>query len=90
LLQPDTYVVQHRVSGDKHFVRFVELKEVEAANGTEGPYTFTERDKAGEIPCRLEPAPGLIKVTKVYTITENGTQRITKVAIKGENAFHVF
>jgi hypothetical protein len=37
VLQPDTYVVQRRISGSHHFVRFVELKQVEAEPGTELP-----------------------------------------------------
>jgi hypothetical protein len=92
VLQPDTYVVQHRVSGGDHFVRFVELKQVEAEqSGTEGGhYTYTEHQKAGEIKCRVEPAGGLIQTTTVYTITEGGVLRITKVAIKGEDVLHVF
>ena len=90
VLQPDTYVVQHRVSGGNHFVRFVELKQVDVQPPTELPYTYTEQDKAGEIPCRVEPAAGPIKETTVYTVTENGVTRITKVAIKGEDVVHVF
>lgn len=90
VLQPDTYVVQHRASGGDHFVRFVELKEVEAQPTTEIPYTYTEQDKVGELKCRVEPATGKIKQTKVYTVNENGTLRITMVAIKGEDVWHVF
>lgn len=93
VLKPDTYVVQHRASGDQHFVRFVELKQVPAVAGGEGagsPYTYTEQDKAGEIKCRVEPATAPIKETTVYTVTEGGVPRITKVAIKGEEVMHVF
>lgn len=93
VLQPDTYVVQHRVSGADHFVRFVELKQVEAHGGEGGElthYTYTELDKAGELKCRMEPASGPIKETTVYTINEGGVLRITKVAIKGEDVLHVF
>ena len=90
VLQPDTYVVQHRVSGSDHFVRFVELKQVEAEPTTELPYTYTEQDKAGELKCRVEPAAGRIKETEVYTTNEGGVPRITKVAIKGEDVLHVF
>jgi len=92
VLQPDTYVIQHRVSGGDHFVRFVELKQVEAqpANAETAPYTYTEEDKAGELSCRLEPAAGPIRETTAYTVTKNGVAQITKVAIKGEDVFHVF
>ncbi len=92
VLEPNTYVVQHRVSGSDHFVRFVELKQLEAQapNAEAVPYTYTEADKAGEIKCRVEPATAPIKETTVYTIKEGGTLRITKVAIKGEDVLHVF
>lgn len=93
VLQPDTYVVQHRVSGSDHFVRFVELKQVETRGGEGGEltnYTYTEAHKAGEIKCRVEPATAPIKETTVYTINEGGVPRITKVAIKGEDVWHIF
>src|SRR5579883_1414581 len=82
---------KHRVSGSDHFVRFVELKQVEAEqSGTEGGhYTYTEHNKAGEIPCRIEPVPSPIKKTTVYTEPDDGTPRITKVVIKGENVAHI-
>jgi hypothetical protein len=76
VLQPDTYVVQHRISGDNHFVRFVELKQ-EVVDSMEGQYTYTEQDNAGEIKCRVEPAGSKAKET---TVSING-DRITKVAI---------
>ena len=93
VLQPGTYVVQHRVSSGDHFVRFVELKQLEAhapMAGEHSQYTYTEADKAGEVKCRVEPATTPIKETTVYTTNEGGTPRITKVAIKGENVVHVF
>ena len=92
VLQPDTYVIQHRISGDSHFVRFVELKQVQTQpiNAEQAPYTYTEADKAGELKCRLEPAAGPIEETTAYTVTKNGVPRITRVAIKGEDVFHVF
>jgi hypothetical protein len=71
-------------------VRFIELKQVEADPVTELPYTYTEQDKVGELKCRVEPAPGPIKHTTVYTINDGGTPRITKIAIKGEDVLHVF
>jgi hypothetical protein len=89
VLEPDTYVVQHRVSGGDHFVRFIELKQVEGFNGEEGPYTYTEANKAGEIKCRVEAATEPIKETTVYTTDEGGMPRITKVAIKRETVWHI-
>ncbi len=84
LLKPGTYLVQHRVSGSDHFVRFVELKR---ANTRFHPYT--ERN-AGEIKCRVEPAAAPIKKTMVFIAHEDGGDRITQVVIKGEDVVHVF
>jgi hypothetical protein len=41
------------------------------------------------VKCRLEPAAGPIKETTVYTVTDGGVQRVTKIAIKGEDVLHV-
>lgn len=90
-LQPGTYVVQHRVSGNDHFVRFMEMKkltELNVAPESMGWYTYTAENNAGEIKCRVEPAGAKADVTTV-TVTENGA-RISKVAIKGEDVVHVF
>ena len=88
VLEPDTYVVQHRVSHDDHFVRFVELKQVQYAT-TEVNNTYIEADNVGEIKCRVEPTTEPIKETTVYTTNEGGVPRITKVAIKGESVWHI-
>ena len=85
VLKPNTYVVQHRDAGDQHFVRFLELSKVSNA----GRFTYTEKNNAGEIPCKVEPAAKVTRTT-VYTETEDRVPRITKVAIKGEDALHVF
>jgi hypothetical protein len=90
VLPPGTYVVQHRVSDGDHFVRFVELKQGGVQPATELPYSYTEKDKAGEVKCRVEPAAGRVKYTAVYTVTEGGVVRITKVEIRGEDVVHVF
>jgi len=89
VLEPGTYVIQHRVSGNEHFVRFVELKQVETWD-PESRYTYTEHNNAGEIGCRVEPATGPIKDTTASIVTTGGVQRITKVAIKGEDVLHIF
>ena len=92
VLQPDTYQVQHRVSkkDSNHFVRFVELKKAELHGSEWGNDSYTEMNSVGEIKCRVEPAAGPITQTTVYTATDGGTIRITKVAIKGEDVVHIF
>lgn len=86
VLQPGTYVVQHRISGDSHFVRFTELKRVENSRGEER-FTYTEPGN-DEVRCNLEPAGDTAKETTVTIRTEGGGDRITKVRIKGENVVH--
>jgi hypothetical protein len=90
-LQPGTYVVQHRVSGHDHFVRFMELKKLEQLQVGEGTgwYTYTQENNAGEVKCRVEPASAKIEATTVTVATEGGSRRITQVAIKGEDVLHV-
>jgi hypothetical protein len=87
VLQPGTYVVQHRTSGDSHFVRFIELKQVEDSKG-EQKFTYTERNNADEVRCTLEPSGATAKETTVTIRPEGGGDRITKVTIKGENVVH--
>jgi hypothetical protein len=91
-LQPDTYVVQHRVSGQDHFVRFIQLKKLQELAIGEGAgwYTYTQENNAGEVKCRVEPAGAKIEATTVTVASEGGSPRITQVAIKGENVLHVF
>jgi hypothetical protein len=86
VLQPGTYVVQHRISSDSHFVRFTELKQVENSKGEER-FTYTEPSN-DEVRCSLEPAGATAKETTVTIHTEGGGDRITQVFIKGENVVH--
>ena len=90
-LQPGTYVVQHRVSGNDHFVRFIELKKLQQLQVGEGAgwYTYTQENNAGEVKCRVQPAGAKIEATTVTVATEGGSPRITQVAIKGEDVLHV-
>lgn len=92
-LPPDTYVVQHRISGDQHFVRFMQIKKLHELNmnpESAGWYTYTEQNNAGEIKCRVEPTGRMFQETMADIATENGTPRITRVAIKGEDDWHIF
>jgi hypothetical protein len=86
VLQPGTYVVQHRISGDSHFVRVTELKQVENSKG-EARFAYTEPSN-DEVRCNLEPAGATAKETTVTIRTEGGGDRITKVSIRGENVVH--
>ena len=92
-LQPGTYVVQHRVSGNDHFVRLTELKKLqELMPGGEGAgwYTYTQENNAGEVKCKVEPPGKTIQATTVTVANDSGSPRIAQVAIKGEDVLHVF
>ena len=92
-LQPGTYLVQHRMSGNDHFMKFTQLKEVQdlnLASETTGWYTREERINAGEVKCRVEPAGATNAATSAPVVTQDGSPEITEVAIKGENVLHVF
>ena len=92
ILQPGTYVVQHRVIADRHYVRFQKLEEHPGVMG-EHPQdvepTFEPTD-AGVFACKLEPALSKFKTTTVIIDHDAQGPRILKLEIKGEDAFHIF
>jgi hypothetical protein len=85
-LEPATYVVQHRVISDRHYVRFQKLVEVPDLNLEP---TFEPTD-AGVYACKVEPAPSKFKTTTVLLDHDAQGARITKVEVKGENVVHTF
>jgi len=87
VLPPASYVIQHRDSGNDHFVRFLTVVTPEQHND-EDVFAYAG-PVAGEINCRMESAAAAVKETTAYIETENGVPRITKIAIKGEKALHV-
>lgn len=92
-LPPDTYVVQHRVSGGRHFIRFMQVRksrELLLTRTYTGWYTHTKLNKVAEINCRMEPLGAKVQATTVTIATENGTPRITQVMIKGKAAACAF
>lgn len=89
VLHPGEYQFAHRVEGNKHFVRFVELKQVDAQN-IESDYIYTERDKAGEVTCRLETLGKKSSKTTITATDDGGVRRITRIEVAGENVAHLF
>lgn len=85
-LQPGTYVVQHRVIADRHYVRFQKLEEHPGLNLEP---TFEPTD-AGVFACKLQPVPSKFKTTTVFIDYDAQGAHILKLAIKGEDAFHIF
>jgi len=92
-LQPDTYVLQHHLSGGQHFIRFMQVRksrELLLTRTYTGWYTHTKLNKVAEINCRMEPLGAKVQATTVTIATENGTPRITQVMIKGKAAACAF
>ena len=85
-LKPGRYFLQHTVAGDEHFVHFTEVTKPLGKNAGGFPVSHP-----GDIKCRLEPLDRNARQTIIiYAATEGGTQRITRIVIKGENVAHVF
>jgi hypothetical protein len=85
-LKPGRYKLQHRVEGEDHFVHFTEWSK---------PYPYYEttggpKAHPGEVKCKLEPLAKKVSRTTVWTTAEDGTRRVTRVEVGGENVAHVF
>lgn len=80
------YRLVHRVDGSNHFIHFEGLVPG-------NPYFRTSptvKGHPGEVPCRVESVGRKVSQTALYTTPENGTTRLTKVEIAGENVAHIF
>jgi hypothetical protein len=98
-LNPGRYYIDHRVEGtvtprrvERHFIHFTEVTPKEhlkrqAARDAIGEFTLAH---PGEIECTVEALGKKASETKVVTVDENGTRRITRIEIAGENMAHVF
>ncbi|MBI3697716.1 MAG: hypothetical protein HY238_23150 [Acidobacteria bacterium] len=74
-LKPGRYTMQHRVDGPDHFIHLTELRGGKPA---------------GEVKCRLEPLKAKVSRTTMYAQKEDGTYRLTRVEVAGENVAHLF
>ena len=84
-LKPGRYKFQHRVEGSDHFVHFTEWTK-----GRFSGESGTPKAHPGEEKCRLEPLSKKVSQTAIYTTSEGGVNRVTKVEVAGENVAHVF
>lgn len=89
-LKPGKYRLQHRVEGDEHFVRFEALATATPSAQKTAAGVAVPAGRAGEVKCRLEPLPDEAEETKLHLLNEEGSQRLLKVLIRGENVAHVF
>ena len=85
-LSPGHYVLQHRVSGDDHFVKFVSAKAGATMTMTMPMGETTTK----EIKCAVEPLNQKVTQTTVHIDTSSGSRKVTRIEIAGENVAHVF
>ncbi len=98
-LKPGRYYIEHRVEGTLqprrvagHYLHFTEVTAEEhqkrqGAREAIGEYTVAH---PGEIQCELQALTKKAAKTTVFTTTENGIYRITRIEIAGENMAHIF
>ncbi len=86
-LKPGRYIFEHRVEGEDHFVHFTEVTKGYGYSGTGGG---APKAHPGEVKCKLEPLSKKVEATTLYTEQEDGTQRLTRAEVAGENVAHVF
>lgn len=84
------YVLQHRVSGSDHFVKFVGAKEMQHAGSSMTMPMQMGPTTTKEIKCRVEPLNQKVEQTAAIIDTEGGVRRIIRVEVAGENVAHVF
>ena len=98
-LKPGRYYIEHRVEGTVqprrvagHYVHFTEVTPEESLKRQAARDAIREYTVAhpGEIPCELEALKKKASKTTVFTTTENGIRRITRIEIAGEVVAHVF
>lgn len=75
------YQVKHRVEGSDHLIHFKQLYSHKTGGVKAHP---------GEIKCKLEALNQKVTQTAVFLAKEDGTMRITRIEIGGENVAHLF
>ena len=97
-LKPGRYYIEHRVEGTVqprrvagHYIHFTEVtpKEHERRQAARDALEYTVAHP-GEIECELEALTKKASKTTVFTTTEDGTRRITRIEIAGEAVAHIF
>ncbi len=86
-LKPGRYQIQHRVEGADHFFHFTEVTKANVYGSDRGGIP---KAHPGEAKCNLEPLEKKVSRTTVYTKQEDGSNRVTRIEVAGENVAHVF
>lgn len=89
-LPAGTYVVQHRVAGDDHFVKFVGAKQMHHAGSSMTMPMQVGPTTTKEIKCAVESLNQKAKQTAVTIDTGDGQAKVTRIQVRGENVAHVF
>lgn len=76
------YLVQHKVVGNDHFLRFVDASTSGVENIQWGP------TDVGVIKCRVEPLGKTATETEIFTEKQADGLHITRVEIAGESDAH--
>ena len=85
-LEPGRYKFQHFTNGSDHSMRLREWTE-------DNPYSGSgamPRDNVAEVECRLERLNEKVRRTTARLIEEEGTRRLIRLEIAGENVAHIF
>ena len=98
-LKPGRYFLDHRVEGTTtprkvvaHYIHFTEVtpEEHQRRQAVRDAISGHPVAHPGEIECEVEALPKNAAATKVFTTTEDGIRRITRIEIAGENVAHIF
>ena len=89
-LSPGHYVIQHRVSGEDHFVKFVGAKEMQHSGTTMTMPMQMGATTSKEIKCAVEPLNQKVTQTAVHIDLSSGSRKVTRIEVAGENVAHVF
>lgn len=87
LLPSGHYLLQHRTSGNEHFLHFTELKMFRGEHLTRAAAKTKDYP---EIRCSVEPVSSKISQTTIETRMEGNTRVVTRIEIRGENVAHTF
>ena len=89
-LPAGNYVVQHRVSGEDHFIKFVGAKEMQHAGTSMTTTMQMGPTTSKEMKCTVEPLNKKVKQTGVFIDNSSGMRKVTRIEVAGENVAHVF
>lgn len=88
MLPAGHYRIQHRVSGNDHFIHFTELKMFR--NEHIGRSVDNVKDTYPEVLCKTEPLGRKASQTAVHADDRDGVRQITRIEVRGENVAHIF